>query len=379
MIVAMMSALGLSHDTGGHVLESYYPYDYRDSARPTDILTQTLGLIGYAVITLEADRHGNGVHQATVAPSDLQVFAKLANASQITYAPLIFITKLSIFLLYLRVFAPSRQGKTYWAIHLLIWFNLLFYLANFFLKIFECIPRAKIWDRKIPGHCININIPILVTSIINVVSDLLMLFLPIFCVWRLKMTKKKKLGISAIFAAGIFGCLSSIMRLVVSVRNSSTQDKTHDWYPEFLWTAAEVTCGILASCLPAIPTFFRHFFHKAKTLFSDMSTRGSSQPRSWEKPREMYSLSRGGRKRQVGVTDDLILTEPVNDFGHGPDDDQTQIFRGPAYTKSEARVEGSRSPMERDLHEGPRMEDGNHQGILKIVEVDVESGPGQRS
>lgn len=114
-----------------------------------------------------------------------------------------FVTKLSIFLLYLRVFAPTRRGKTFVAVHLLIWFNLAFYLANFFLKIFQCVPRAKIWDKHIEGHCININIPILVTAAINVVSDLLMLTVPIVCVWRLQMSVRKKVGVSAIFAAGI--------------------------------------------------------------------------------------------------------------------------------------------------------------------------------
>jgi len=124
------------------------------------------------------------------------------------YAPLIFVTKLSLFLLYLRVFAPSRKGSTYRIIHLFIWFNVAFYLANFFLKIFQCIPRSRIWDPDTPGHCININIPILVTAAINVLSDIMMLVLPIVCVWRLQMTTRRKIGISAIFAAGVLYVLN---------------------------------------------------------------------------------------------------------------------------------------------------------------------------
>ncbi|RDW57956.1 60S ribosomal protein L36 [Aspergillus mulundensis] len=288
--------------------------------------------------------------------------------------------KLSIFLLYLRVFAPARRGVTYISIHLLIWFNLAFYLANFFLKVFQCVPRAKIWYPEIAGHCININIPILVTAAINVLSDLLMLCLPIICVWRLQMSTKRKLGVSAIFAAGIFGCFASIMRLEVSVRNRHTKDQTYDWYSEILWTTAEITCGILASCLPALPTFFRHFIGKARTVLSISRTKVSSNQshdRSLEKPTELYTLSYPrGRKRQL-FTGDCSLDQCGE-----LDDDRTQIFTGPSFSTTEAKVGGSSPAVQGSHHRegaGLSVEDasGPCGGILKIVEVDVESGPGQ--
>ncbi|KAL4906507.1 hypothetical protein BDW74DRAFT_176827 [Aspergillus multicolor] len=390
-----------------------FPFDYKNSARMWDIVTQSvclsatticvgmrmytkllilkspgwedficvlawLGLIAYAVLTIELDKHGNGVHRKMVDPNEMPQYKKLANASQILYAPLIFITKLSIFLLYLRVFASARRGLTYISIQLLIWFNLAFYLANFFLKIFQCIPRAKIWNTELPGHCININIPILVTAAINVLSDLLMLCLPIICVWRLQMSTKRKLGVSAIFAAGIFGCFASIMRLEVSVRNRDTQDQTHDWYNEILWTTAEITCGILASCLPALPTFFRHFIGKARTILSTSRTRGTSnqsQDRSLEKPTELYTLSYPrGRKRQLFPGDSTF------DQCAELDDDRTQIFTGPSYSTSEAKVQGFNPALLGPHHRegtGLNVEDasGPRGGILKVVETSPRYAP----
>ncbi|KAL4921270.1 hypothetical protein BDW62DRAFT_142563 [Aspergillus aurantiobrunneus] len=398
----MVPVAVFARETGGQSPDAL-TYDYRNSVRAWDIVTQTVcltvsticigmrifskvvvlktpgwedftcliawfGLIAFAVITIQADKHGNGVHQDEIAPSDLQEHAKLANASQILYAPLIFITKLSIFLLYLRLFAPSRQGKAYLATHLLIWSNLAFYLANFFLKIFQCIPRAKIWNKDIPGHCININIPILVTAAINVLSDLMMLPLPIVCVWKLQLSTRKKLGVSAIFAAGVFGCFASIMRLTVSVKNRDTHDKTYDWSDEILWSTAEVTCGIMASCLPALPTFFRHFFITAKTKFSHTSSqtrKGFSKERYPEKPAEEYALSPGRKIHGIFTT-----TERSGDHERGSDSDTEWIFHRPDYATSEENI--GRNGTKLDRQGGP----SHGHGILKTVSVDVESGLG---
>lgn len=40
-----------------------------------------LGLLGYTVITLEADKYGNGIHQQKVAAPDLPMFFKVSTTS----------------------------------------------------------------------------------------------------------------------------------------------------------------------------------------------------------------------------------------------------------------------------------------------------------
>ncbi|RHZ72991.1 hypothetical protein CDV55_108920 [Aspergillus turcosus] len=330
-----------------------HKYDYRDSVRYWNVVTQAtclaistvlvwmrmyskllitkapgwedfccvlawLGLVAYVVITFQADKYGNGIHIWEVDESDLREYSKWANTSQIVYGPLIFITKLSVLLLYLRVFAPSFRSKTFFCIHALIWLNLGFYFADTIVKIFECSPRAKIWDKSLKGHCININIPFIVTSSINVASDFLILVLPIVSVWRLQMRNSKKWGTSAIFAAGIF-----IMRLVVSVQNKTVTDKTYDWFPEFLWT---------------------HFFRRARTLISSSSTSYSSrsakkaiQVTSWPSSRSVRQKKQSSR--------DLSMTElcqstncELDDIEQQPEEHTRRIFSGASYTTAGAQV-----------------------------------------
>lgn len=143
-------------------------------------------------------------------------------------------------------------------------------------------------------------------------------------------------------------------------------------------STAEVTCGIVASSLPALPTFFRHFFTKAKSKLSDLSrTRGSTaQSNSFGKPEESYALSRG-RKNQLPHS--LFTMERSTNPERESDDDRARIFCGSGYA-TEARVERSRTPVQGGYYgeagSGLEREDGHGRGILRIIEVDVESGPG---
>lgn len=144
-------------------------------------------------------------------------------------------------------------------------------------------------------------------------------------------------------------------------------------------STAEITCGILASCLPALPSFFRHFFIKARTIFSEKSrTRGSSthsNAHSLIKPEESYALSHP----RVRKHHDLYTTERSADHVNDLDDDRAHIFTGPSYATSEAKAECHSSPGFHRQNSGSSQDDSccHGGGILKVVEVDIESGPGR--
>lgn len=162
-----------------------------------------LGLMIYMILSLEEGHYGNGKHLWDVTLSDAQTYAQLSYVSDVLYAPIIFTTKLSILLLYLRIFRPARE--LYLFIQLLLWANLLFYTAGFFFEIFQCSPVRKAWDVTYiaPGKCLNQRVAALVSAIINTVSDIAILLLPMGTVWELQIPIKKKLGTLAIFCTGL--------------------------------------------------------------------------------------------------------------------------------------------------------------------------------
>ncbi|KAJ9300994.1 hypothetical protein DTO271G3_2158 [Paecilomyces variotii] len=402
-------------------LRARQSHDYRDSIRRWDVLCQAiclsistilvllrlwtkfhivrapgwedctsvmswLGMIAYSVISLEADKHGSGVHQSQVTPEDLIHYAQLANISQIIYGPLIFVAKLSILLLYLRAFTPSRPGRTFYAIHFLLWFNLLFYTANTLTKIFQCIPRAKIWDPETPGRCVNVNALIQTSAGLNVFSDFSLLVLPIAAIWKLHMKTSQKIGISAVFAAGLFGCISSIMRLVIGIEKQGTQDKTYDWFPEFLWTSAEITSAIITSCLPTLPNFFRHYFRKA------MIPSRNSQHRTNSTNRHPYSRPHFNSTphSHLGVpwyhrnpSDDDLLP---HSYYMELDEAKPSLSPGAVVRTeiiAESRPESREYPPSissvNAREEGERQCPSSRNGILKTVQVEIQTRDEERA
>ena len=112
-------------------------------------------------------------------------------------------TKLSILLLYIRVFVVPKAGALYYTIQSLIWSNALFYVADTLAEILQCLPRSKIWNPKMEGHCINVSAAFITTAAVNAVSDFSILILPLARVWQLQMPTRRKISVSAMFAAGL--------------------------------------------------------------------------------------------------------------------------------------------------------------------------------
>ena len=120
------------------------------------------------------------------------------------YCPTIWLAKSALLFQLMRIFAPARRGSIYWTIHVLVWANLMFYVSAFITILFQCIPQDKIWNpEREGGHCINYYVATIATGSVNVVSDILILLLPMFVIWRLRMGSNQKLGVSAVFATGL--------------------------------------------------------------------------------------------------------------------------------------------------------------------------------
>jgi hypothetical protein len=101
-----------------------------------------------------------------------------------------------------RIFTVNKKNVIYWVVWTLIVTNVISYSIFFFVFIVACIPREKIWNPSIPGKCLDMGPTMIASGVVNLISDLTILVLPLLSISNLQMPLKRKVGVSAIFATG---------------------------------------------------------------------------------------------------------------------------------------------------------------------------------
>lgn len=147
-----------------------------------------------------------------------------------------------------------------------IFIQLVFYLIILFLRIFQCTPVAKIWDPFLPGKCHSGVTTLIIASAVNAATDFIVLIIPLVCVFKLQMSRRKKWGVSAIFTCGIFGCVCSVLRMVDAIQLAHTEDLIYHLQENLLWANGEVSSAIIASCMISLPQFVRHTWPKVARI-----------------------------------------------------------------------------------------------------------------
>lgn len=109
------------------------------------------------------------------------------------------LTKLSILLGYLYVFSDSKvRNATKYSMGFLA-ACLLFWLIS---TCMLCMPTARFWDKSIPGTCIDPKPMWLTHASLNIVTDLIIICIPMPALWSLKLPYKAKMWLMVVFGLG---------------------------------------------------------------------------------------------------------------------------------------------------------------------------------
>lgn len=221
---------------------------------------------------------------ASLQSPDLTLF-QTNYAQMVMYGPMILAVKLSILFMLARFFAPYRN----WIIFIYIFSALLtaYTIAATIAKICICQPISTFWYGidVTHGRCLRQLEIFLTDTIISVVSDLMILILPMVLISKLNMSFKKKLRVTLVLAAGGLVCVVTIIRLVWVVVYQNSTDKTWSIKRIDLVTNAEIAVGIICACLPAVAILTAHVSKFVRTRFglSVSSLSNSSKSLKWAK------------------------------------------------------------------------------------------------
>ncbi|KAF2147766.1 hypothetical protein K461DRAFT_325195 [Myriangium duriaei CBS 260.36] len=203
------------------------------------------------------------------------------------------LTKLSILFLYRRLFPNPAYNiaNTIWCIVIGAWA-----IAFIFGTVFQCTPINTVWlspfAEATPGKCADTMPFYAAGAITDLITDVLVLALPIPMVWRLQLPTRKKIGVTCIFLLGAFVVAVGVVRVktfyITIDELAKVPDIPYLGTKTFYWTTAETATGIICACLPTLPPLFDaslkgsfpkmfpKVFDSCKSLFSKHSGTDSS-------------------------------------------------------------------------------------------------------
>ncbi|KAK5992099.1 Wortmanamides biosynthesis cluster C-like protein [Cladobotryum mycophilum] len=217
---------------------------------------------------------GVGIHADLLPPENPVFVAKWLVVCETMYVWNLVWTKLSVLLMYFRIFDfPLFRKMTYYIAGLVI----AWVICITFLFIFICVPVQKLWYPSLPGHCISQVGTWIANAIATIFTDLAILLMPIPQIWRLQLRTTEKMGLTVAFSLGFFVVFASAYRTSVLFTYNHT-DPTYTLAPTLGWTGIELAAGIISACLPTLLPVLRLFARRIgiKRNFLSPRNRGTT-------------------------------------------------------------------------------------------------------
>lgn len=236
--------------------------------------------------------------------------------AEITITVSILAVKASICCLYMQIFPlPWIRSTSITIIGVVIAYT----IAHIVSDLTQCIPLATLWDPTITNaKCYPFSHQVIAMAIINIITDIAILLVPMKPIWGLMISRKRKWQLSVILSLGALLAYSSAFEIYITdirsacivggiripfVKKMGSADETckhpyvllavvqllncfiGDFVPAGIVSMVEPTVAIVAACLPACrPLLSRVFnislglrdFYSRPRSFSVFSSRNKS-------------------------------------------------------------------------------------------------------
>ncbi|KAI0427304.1 hypothetical protein F5Y09DRAFT_350550 [Xylaria sp. FL1042] len=232
----------------------------------------------YALEVAAVVKCGVGLHIEEViafgGPSIIITFTQLLYAVDLLFATIITLLKLSILHFYIVLF-PQKPFRYF--VYTAMFFCIVFWFGSFFGTAFLCNPPQKKWYTGIQGHC-NDMVTMYVSIVAgDLVTDLIIIALPMPTLWGLHMPLSRKIPI--VFAFGLGFAIAAITSIRIKYfLQLDASDPLYSIWPDGVLSSLVPLLGILNANLLTSRPAMKVIFSSSK--FSTKSSRieDSSQP-----------------------------------------------------------------------------------------------------
>ncbi|KAJ5489541.1 hypothetical protein N7539_004431, partial [Penicillium diatomitis] len=261
-------------------------------------------------------RYGLGLPLKLRPALDKAVYTKINYAGRPFYQLGIAGFKASLCLSYLRLISGTSM-KLY---RILIWtvitLSTLGHLAGALVLILNCTPVRSAWDITVHGHCLPVGPTFYGLAIFTIVCDVVMVFLPIPLLLRLKIKPAQKAGVVCLFLLGLFTTICSILRLS-QIHRVAWGDGNSTML--VLWGTIEFNIGNIVTCIPYLTPLLRGFVRDFRSTSNKKyyNSHGRTYAmETWSKDQrsQLQSSASGPAAPRRSPSEELILSskEPVH-------------------------------------------------------------------
>ncbi|KAL8688423.1 MAG: hypothetical protein Q9218_005663 [Villophora microphyllina] len=230
------------------------------------------------------------------------------DSGDIIYVFGVMFAKLSILILYYRIFGIDRKFR--YACLFIIVIVVGYCTSCGLAKIFICSPVKAGWAKhyKGPKHCAD-HIKIdFVLGWFSIFTDFAIFLMPAPMLWKLHLARYKKLGLSIVFMFGAFACAMSIARQAFLYAGHDTKDS-------LVWNiivfTLELNIGIICGCLPVIQPLLKQIPISKYLPSSLLSYFASYKSKGSYRDNKIY-VKRSNTTDPSRTEDDIELREDKN-------------------------------------------------------------------
>lgn len=212
-----------------------------------------LSLVLTALSCIQTD-YGAGIHIEELPGSTIKINAKIDYASFLLYNLALSLTKISICLFYLDIFAdPLNRILTKIAFVYIVLYTIPLVLVS----AFQCIPVAAFWNPRMEASCINMYPHLVASAVCNMVADAWLTVQVVPNILPLQLPKRQKMILLFVVSLGWLVIIASIFR--ICRLNAVTDPRDFTWadYDVTIWSAVEVDVGLICVAAPATKPLFK--------------------------------------------------------------------------------------------------------------------------
>lgn len=151
-------------------------------------------------------RIGMREHIMEIPPENAVLIAKMLIVYQIVYYNAMVLAKFSYLAFYLRIFVSNEFRILTWVC---MGCAAAYWLGSVLQIFLICTPFARNWNPTLPGHCASQNVAFSTIGAFNLITDVMIMALPIRFIWKLQMSTATKMALFGIFSLGILYVLGA--------------------------------------------------------------------------------------------------------------------------------------------------------------------------